>query len=79
MSAEIAPVRQAGLRRLIGVELRYQTSRMGTEELALLPCNIVLPRRDPDVVAELSCTLHTSDGDVGFTINLDTQSVRSGA
>ena len=79
MSAEIAPVRQAGLRRLIGVELRYRTSRMGSEELALLPCNIVLPSQDPTDYAELSCTLHTSDGDVGFTINLDTQSVRPGA
>jgi hypothetical protein len=77
VSAEVRPLLGDGT-RIIGVELRFQTREM-REELAVLPCNIVLPRQDPYFVRELSCTLHTSEGDIGFTLDLDRGTARSGA
>ncbi len=75
------PVMDRGLRRIIGVELRLREgSGWTTEELALLPCDIVVPGPRPsEEGAELSLTVHTSHGDVSATINLDRGYVRPGA
>lgn len=53
--------------RLIGIEVRFGWG-MQTEELALLPLNILIPRARPESNWHLPCTLHTSVGDVGFDV-----------
>lgn len=54
--------------RLIGIELRLQTPLGNVEELEMLPIEWCIPgsMRSMGVKMTMPCTLHTSEGDVGF-------------